>query len=111
MEVKLALASGKEKTLENLGKRIVRLRLERRWTQADLAQCLGVARERVSQWERGKHAPRLEFLLTMAQTFQISLDELVTGEFLTNDETREARWHVTALNRLLMGELASRAAV
>ena len=47
MEVNLALASGKEKTLENLGKRIVRLRLERRWTQADLAQCLGVVREPV----------------------------------------------------------------
>ena len=111
MEVNLMGTSEKEKTLDLMGRRIARFRKERRWKRADLAQCLGVTRERLGHWERGEHAPPLEFLVKLVQTFQVSMDELVLGERLTDDETREARWHVTALNRLLMGELASRAAV
>ncbi len=111
METKLTVASEKEKAMDLMGMRIIRFRKERRWDRLALAQCLGVSRERLGHWERGEHAPPLEVLVKLVQTFQISLDELVMGECLTDDETREARWHVTALNRLLMGELASRAAV
>ncbi|HYX25393.1 MAG TPA: helix-turn-helix transcriptional regulator [Thermoanaerobaculia bacterium] len=111
MEVKPEALAGKERKLEDLGRRIARLRRERRWTQADLAQCIGVARERLGHWEQGKHTPPLKFMVRLVRTFQISLDEMVMGECLTNDETREARWHVAALNRLLAGELASRSSL
>ncbi len=111
MEGNLVVMSEEENALDLMGRRIARFRKERRWRQSDLAQCLGVTRERLSNWERGENAPPLEFLVKLVQTFQISLDELVMGERLTDDETREARWHVTALNRLLMGQLASKASV
>jgi transcriptional regulator with XRE-family HTH domain len=96
-----------------VGRRIVRLREKRRWTQADLAQRLGLKRERVSHWERGEHSPTLAALVALARTFRISLDELVLGETrlgvrLTEDEKREAERHVAALSRLLIGDVAAR---
>jgi len=45
-----------------------------------LARELGVSRDRLSKWERGKNAPPLEFLVSLAVLLEVTLDELLTGK-------------------------------
>ena len=64
----------------NLGENIYRLRTERNLSQGDLADALDVSRQSVSKWENNSAVPELDKLIKMAQIFDITLDELVTGE-------------------------------
>lgn len=64
----------------NLGENIYRLRTEKNLSQGDLADALEVSRQSVSKWENNSAVPELEKLIKMAQVFDITLDELVTGE-------------------------------
>ena len=63
----------------DLGSRISRLRAAHNLSQGDLADALGVSRQSVSKWETGASVPDLDKLIKLAQLFEISLDELVTG--------------------------------
>lgn len=64
----------------NLGENIYRLRTQRNLSQGDLADALDVSRQSVSKWENNSAVPELEKLLKMAEIFEVTLDELVTGE-------------------------------
>lgn len=64
----------------NLGETIYRLRTERNLSQGNLADALEVSRQSVSKWENNSAVPELEKLIKMAQIFDITIDELVTGE-------------------------------
>lgn len=63
----------------NLGENIYRLRTDRNLSQGDLADALCVSRQSVSKWENNSAVPELDKLMKMAQIFEITLDELVTG--------------------------------
>jgi len=63
-----------------LGRRIVRLRQGRGWPQVELARRLGVSRERLGSWERGRFKPSLDGLLALRRVLGVSIDELLTGE-------------------------------
>jgi transcriptional regulator with XRE-family HTH domain len=105
------LASGKEgpvrprDLLQAVGRRIVRERKRRGWSQGDLARRLGIKRERMGNWERGENAPRLEELALLAEALRISLDELVLGKRrgrrLTEDELRRGERLLAGLVELL----------
>lgn len=49
--------------------RIKVLRAERDWTQADLAQALGVSRQTVNAIETGKYDPSLPLAFRLARVF------------------------------------------
>lgn len=53
-------------------------RLERQWTQADLAQALGVSRQTVISIERGRFDPSLPLAFLIAQTFDCSIEDVFT---------------------------------
>jgi len=57
-----------------LGERIRKLRQERKWTQADLAERLGIQQKQISAYERGANYPSTEILIKLADTFDVSLD-------------------------------------
>lgn len=59
-----------------LGERIRRLRQERRWTQVELAEKLGVHQKQISAYERDVHAPSVDVLIKMAEVFDVTLDHL-----------------------------------
>jgi len=59
-----------------LADRIRQLRQERRWTQAELAEKLGVHQKQVSAYERGVHAPSTDVLIKLAEAFDVTLDYL-----------------------------------
>ncbi len=63
----------------NLGENIYKFRTGKNMSQGDLADALEVSRQSVSKWENNSAVPELEKLMKMAEVFEITLDELVTG--------------------------------
>ncbi len=60
-----------------LGSRIRALRLDRGWTQKDLARALGRSLSQVKKYESGMHVPPAEKLLHLASLLGVSLEELL----------------------------------
>lgn len=52
------------------------LRAERDWSQADLAQRLGVSRQTVNAVETGKYDPSLPLAFKIAAVFEQSIEEI-----------------------------------
>lgn len=48
-------------------------------TQDQAGAMLGVSRQAVSNWENDRNLPDIEMLITMADVFDLSLDELILG--------------------------------
>ena len=69
----------------NIGKRIRSLRAERKASQKDIAEYLGVLPQTVSKWERGECSPDISVLPDIALFFGISID----GLFLEIKEENE----------------------
>ena len=57
--------------------RIRVLRAERRWSQADLAERLGVSRQTVNAIENERYDPSLPLAFRIASVFGDSLDSIV----------------------------------
>lgn len=60
--------------------RIKVLRAERDWTQADLAELLGVSRQAIISIEKYKYTPSLELAFKIAEAFNVSINEVFTLE-------------------------------
>ena len=66
------------------GNTIRQLREERKLTQAELAEQIGVSSKTISKWETGKGLPDISLLQPLAQALGISVIELMNGEQITN---------------------------
>jgi len=60
-----------------IGKIIKKLRLERNLTQEEVANHLGISFQSISKWERGDGYPDIEMLPSLANYFEISVDDLI----------------------------------
>ncbi|MGI5199030.1 helix-turn-helix transcriptional regulator [Streptomyces sp. CA-288835] len=60
--------------------RITDLRVERGWTQADLAQRAGVSRQTINSIETGKFDPSLPLAFRLAKLFDLKIEELFLYE-------------------------------
>ena len=56
------------------------LRAERRWSQADLGERLGVSRQAVNAIETGKHDPSLPLAFRIAKVFDQPIETIFDGE-------------------------------
>ena len=56
--------------------RIKVLRAERDWTQADLAEKVGISRQAVISLEKYKYTPSLELAFKIAEAFGVPLDQV-----------------------------------
>jgi putative transcriptional regulator len=56
------------------------LRAERRWTQADLAERLGVSRNSINAIENGRYDPSLPLAFRIAKQFELSVEEIFETE-------------------------------
>ncbi|HET8774544.1 MAG TPA: helix-turn-helix transcriptional regulator [Thermoanaerobaculia bacterium] len=52
------------------------LRAERRWSQADLAERLGVSRQTVNAIETGKYDPSLPLAFAIAKMFELKIEDV-----------------------------------
>lgn len=71
---------------EKIGAFIAKRRKEKKMTQAKLASYLGITDRAVSKWERGKGLPDPVYMLELCKLLDISVNELLTGEFI--EETK-----------------------
>lgn len=63
------------------------LRAERRWSQAELAERLGVSRQTINAIENGKYDPSLPLAFKMAFLFDLPIEEI----FVPTEEEVELR--------------------
>lgn len=59
-----------------ISERIRQLRQEQRWTQAELAERLGIHQKQISAYERGVNLPSTDILIKLAEAFDVTLDYL-----------------------------------
>ncbi len=64
----------------SIGTNILKLRKENGWTQAYLADRLGVTDKAVSRWESGQGYPDIELIPQLAELFCVTIDRLMRGE-------------------------------
>ncbi|MFA7672803.1 MAG: helix-turn-helix transcriptional regulator [Clostridia bacterium] len=74
----------------NIARVIMNKRREKRLTQDDLANHIGVSKASVSKWETGQSYPDITFLPQLAAYFNMSIDELMGYEpQMTKEDIRK----------------------
>lgn len=59
------------------------------WTQRELAEKLGITDKAVSKWETGKSMPDLSLLAPLCDLLEITLNELLSGEYISEENLKE----------------------
>lgn len=85
---------------EKIGKFIASLRKEKNMTQMELAQKLNVTDRAISNWENGKNLPDLSLFKTICSVLDITINELISGEKLNNNDYQE-RFEENIINTVL----------
>ncbi len=63
--------------LKGIGKRIREKRLEKSWSQEDLAERVNLSAVYIGMIERGEKLPKLETFIRIANVLEVSSDELL----------------------------------
>ena len=71
------------------GEFIAKLRKEKGLTQEQFGDKMGVTNKTVSRWETGKYLPPADILLLMSELFDVSINELLAGQRLSDDEYKQ----------------------
>ena len=71
------------------GKFIAKLRKDKKLTQEQLAEKMGVSINAVSKWERGLSFPDVSLLKKLCNELRISVEELINGEEDKSEEAKE----------------------
>lgn len=64
----------------SVGKCIAQLRKDKRWTQLELAEKVGVSDKAISKWESGNGLPEISMFPILAEVFGVTIDYLMTGK-------------------------------
>lgn len=86
-------------TTIKINEQIVFLRKQKGFTQEELANALGVTNQAVSKWESAQCCPDIQLLPTIAEMFDVSIDELLgyKGVVGLGDICLKIKNHFTAL--------------
>ncbi len=74
---------------EKIGKFIATLRKQRKITQAELGEKLGVTEKSISNWENGRNIPDLSLFKPLCDEFNITINDLMSGEKINKNNYRE----------------------
>lgn len=66
------------------GKIVKELREKKCLTQSELGERIGVSDKTISKWETGKGLPDISLLEPLSNALNISIIELISGEYITN---------------------------
>lgn len=61
-----------------LGRRLKKVRVEKGFSQADVADFLNISRQSISRWETDKAYPDIDNLVELSKYYEVSIDELLT---------------------------------
>lgn len=65
------------------------LRKEKGYTQEQLGEELGITNKTISRWETGTYLPPVEMLQQLSALYRVSINEILSGERLTEETYRE----------------------
>lgn len=71
---------------EKIGKFIFTLRKEKKFTQQELADKIGVTDRAISKWENGRGMPDLSLMKPLCEELGITINELISGERISKDD-------------------------
>lgn len=83
--------------------KLQQLRKRKGITQEELAQALYVSRAAVSKWESGRGWPNIDSLKAIARFYEVTIDELLSGEELLTIAEEDSRQKGKDSRRLLFG--------
>lgn len=73
-----------------IGDNIKFYRKKNQLTQDDIAEACNVTRQAVSKWENGTYLPPADISLIMSDLFKVSINEILSGERLTDEKYKVA---------------------
>ncbi len=85
---------------QEIGRFIAQLRREKKLTQEQLAELLGVSNRTVSRWENGRCMPDLSLLALLSEELGVTVSELLNGRRMNEQEMLQLRDSITALLEL-----------
>ena len=71
---------------EKIGKFIAKCRKDKKMTQQELSDKLGVTDRAVSHWENGRRLPDYSLLKPLSEALNVSINELLSGEKLRDKD-------------------------
>ena len=73
----------------HIGKFIAKCRKDKKMTQSELAEKLGVTDKSIGNWENGRNMPDLSLFKPLCKELDITINELLSGERLKKEEYQE----------------------
>ena len=74
---------------EKIGKFIAETRKNKKMTQTELAEILGVTDKSIGNWENGRNMPDLSLFKPLCDALGITINDLLSGEKITKDKYQE----------------------
>ena len=74
---------------EKIGKFISEKRKDKKLTQSELAEKLGVTDKSISNWENGRNMPDLSLFKPICEILDISINDLLSGKEVPKNEYQE----------------------
>lgn len=84
-----------------LSEKIKELRKARGLSQEEMAERLHVSRQTISKWEKGLSAPNADYLILLADLFEISVSELLGTSEDKQDTDKDVSKQLEQLNTVL----------
>ena len=81
------------------------LRKQKGLTQEELAEVLFVSRTAISKWESGRGYPNIDSLKAIAKFFEMTIDELLSGDELLTIAEEDAKQKERTIRDLVFGLL------
>ena len=74
---------------ERIGKFIAKCRKDKKMTQSELAEKLGVTDKSIGNWENGRNMPDLALFKPLCDELGITINDLMSGEKISKDKYQE----------------------
>ena len=74
---------------EKIGKFIAKCRKDKKMTQSELGERLGVTDKSIGNWENGRNMPDLSLFKPLCDELGITINELLSGEKIKKEEYQE----------------------
>lgn len=75
--------------MQKIGRFLAELRKDKSLTQEELGEQIGVTNKTVSRWENGNYLPPVEILQILSKLYDVSINEILSGERLDTDTYKE----------------------
>ena len=83
-----------------LGEKINLLRKQNKLSQAEFAEKIGVSRDAVGKYERNDITPTIERVIRMSETFNVSIDFLVSNQEKEEELNKETVKRIKEIQKL-----------